>query len=298
METTESQKRNEDTIRSELVFTVPLLMEFPKCYWIWKYRLWMLQQAVQMLPLGNARAIWEEELGLVGKMLSRDHRNFHAWGYRRHVVSQLEAPNLSGKSMVEAEFAYTTKMVQRDLSNFSAWHNRSQLIPRLLEERNADKEARTQFLDDGEFSQATYIICSRTSEFGLKHEAEFENIRSALNVGPEDQSLWYYHQFLINAVCKAVGTGPIVSGMAMEDCRRYVANEIDFIQELLEDYSDVKLIYEALVEYTLVADKLTTDGLTNTDKQSLSEWLKQLRDLDKKRQGRWKELEARVELYK
>lgn len=88
-------------------------------------------------------------MGLASKMLSKDRRNFHAWGYRRHVVEQLESPELGGVSMVESEFEYTTKMIKTDLSNFSAWHNRSKLIPRLLDERNADDTTRETFLNEG-----------------------------------------------------------------------------------------------------------------------------------------------------
>lgn len=145
----EFRQLDEETIKAELQFTVPLLVEYPKCYWIWKYRLWALAQATDKLPVSIARAIWEEELLLVAKMLHKDRRNFHAWGYRRHVVSQLESQALDGRSMTEHEFDYTTKKISEDLSNFSAWHNRSQLIPRLLCERGADDEARRELLDAG-----------------------------------------------------------------------------------------------------------------------------------------------------
>lgn len=125
-------------------------MEFPKCYWIWKYRSWLLQQANDRLEPLITRHIWEEELGLDTKMLTKDRRNFHAWNYRRNVVKQLESEALNGKSMVESEFGFTRKMIEMDLSNFSAWHNRSKLIPRLLQERGADDAARRKFFDDGE----------------------------------------------------------------------------------------------------------------------------------------------------
>lgn len=109
----------------------------------------MLNEAINKLSVSSAKTIWEEELGLVGKMLHRDRRNFHAWGYRRGVVAQLESSTLQGNSLVESEFDYTTSMIHVDLSNFSAWHNRSQLIPRLLKERNADNDARRLFLQKG-----------------------------------------------------------------------------------------------------------------------------------------------------
>lgn len=152
------QQKDFDVIRSELNFTVPLLMEFPKCYWIWKYRSWLLQQANDRLDPAITRRIWEEELGLDTKMLTKDRRNFHAWNYRRNVVRQLESEALNGKSMVEPEFDFTTRMIQMDLSNFSAWHNRSKLIPRLLEERGADHVSRRKFFDDGKLNVSTIML--------------------------------------------------------------------------------------------------------------------------------------------
>lgn len=151
------QDQDVEVIRAELTFTIPLLIEFPKCYWIWQYRLWILRQASKRLDVSIARRIWQEELGLVGKMLTRDRRNFHAWGYRRHVVAQLESPALNGQSMVEPEFEYTTKMIHMDLSNFSAWHNRSQLIPRLLDGRKSDDALRKEFLDKGRFIKMSSV---------------------------------------------------------------------------------------------------------------------------------------------
>jgi geranylgeranyl transferase type-2 subunit alpha len=61
--------------------------------------------------------------------------------------------------MVESEFEYTTKMINANLSNFSAWHNRSKLIPRLLDERNADAAKRRKFLDDGTFHNYFWYSC-------------------------------------------------------------------------------------------------------------------------------------------
>ncbi|PQE17173.1 hypothetical protein CJF32_00009024 [Rutstroemia sp. NJR-2017a WRK4] len=137
-----------ELIQADLDFIFPLMVGWPKCYWIWNYRLWLLKQANERLEAQVARRLWERELVLVGKMLTRDSRNFHGWGYRRTVVSQLESPELNGSSMIESEFEYTTRMITRELKNFSAWHNRSKLIPRLLDERKATDAERRQFLDD------------------------------------------------------------------------------------------------------------------------------------------------------
>ena len=103
-----------------------------------------------LLPQDNSRALWTEELGLVGKMLNRDNRNFHGWGYRRTAVDNNE--RLKSSSMAKDEFDYTTKMIGSNLSNFSAWHNRSKLILRILDEQSASDEERKQMLDDGQSS--------------------------------------------------------------------------------------------------------------------------------------------------
>ncbi|KAL8380960.1 hypothetical protein RB595_005316 [Gaeumannomyces hyphopodioides] len=255
---------DQDILRSELAFTIPLLMEFPKCYWIWNYRLWVLQQAVQRLDMPTARRIWEEELGLVGKMLNRDRRNFHAWGYRRHVVAKLESADLAGKSLVPAEFEYTTKMIRVDLSNFSAWHNRSKLIPRLLREQGAGDVERKKLLDD-----------------------ELKLIRDALNVGPEDQSLWYYHQFLMLNVFNTLGSESMAPNLSMAERVTYVNREMDDIKDLLEDYDDIKWLYEALVEYTVALSKVESRKLTGEELDQLREWLGKLDELDPMRRGRW-----------
>lgn len=138
-----------ELIKSDLDFIFPLMIQYPKCYWLWNYRLWLLKEGNARLEAQIARELWNRELTLVGKMLTRDSRNFHGWSYRRRVISELESSKLLGFSMVEPEFEYTTKMITSSLSNFSAWHNRSKLIPRLLDERNANDDERRQFLDDG-----------------------------------------------------------------------------------------------------------------------------------------------------
>lgn len=157
-ENTKMPQSSENTIEfisNDLNFLVPLLRKFPKCYWIWNYRLWLLEETSRLFCVETSRKFWQQELTLVGKMLSLDGRNFHGWGYRRMIIMALEREELtteeSSKSMVEEEFAYTTKMIEINLSNFSAWHNRSKLASRLLNERGADLVSRQKFLDDGQY---------------------------------------------------------------------------------------------------------------------------------------------------
>lgn len=265
---TKNQESDSDVLQSEIAFTMPLLMEFPKCYWIWNFRQWLLSQAILRLPLPVARKIWETELALVSKMLNKDQRNYHAWGYRRLVVAQLESSELNGKSMAEDEFAYTTKMIRQSLSNFSAWHNRSQLIPKVLEQRGADDRARAAFLVE-----------------------ELDLVRDALNVGPEDQSLWYYHQFLVSQIVGDANGQSITPALTVDEKITYLKHEIDEIKDLLEDYADIKWIYEALSEYALALERLQRTGGDSAEDSDLQVWLSKLRTLDPMRTGRWNDVE-------
>lgn len=95
--------------------------------------------------------MWQQELALVGKMLTLDSRNFHGWGYRRFVVETLKALGTAeeGRGMTQTEFEYAKKMIGANLSNFSAWHYRTKLIQSLLDEQSASDDDRKRMLDDG-----------------------------------------------------------------------------------------------------------------------------------------------------
>ncbi|KAF2808757.1 protein prenylyltransferase [Mytilinidion resinicola] len=263
-----------DFITADLSLTTSLLRQYPKCYWLWNHRYWVLQVGEARLQAVAARKLWQGELQLVTMMLGADSRNFHAWSYRRFVVGELERipaqPNEvvpSKQSMVEAEFAYTTKMIKANLSNFSAWHNRSKLIPKLLDERESDDVARRRMLDD---------------EFALIHEAFLD---------PFDQSIWYYHQFLMSTLSSRNSReSAIILDLTDTDRKRYCEQEINFIKDILEDEEDCKWIYEVLIQYSTSFPSLNgNESIITAD--DLREWLSKLRGLDPLRHGRWADLE-------
>ncbi|ERF70499.1 hypothetical protein EPUS_07356 [Endocarpon pusillum Z07020] len=254
-----------DIIQLDLQFLLPLLMQFPKCYWIWNHRIWLLQQATSLLPAAKARPIWEEELRLAGKMLSRDNRNFHGWGYRRMIINSLESEALNGKSMATNELDYTKKMISTNLSNFSAWHNRTKLILRILDEKCADDDERKQMLDE---------------ELALIHKALCD---------PYDQSLWFYHQNLLCAFDPDQASETLAPHLTSAERLEYIFEELEFIKEMLDDVTDCKWIYQALIECRVLIAK-TQHGMSKQDQEEVKAWLIELRKLDKLRNGRWVEL--------
>ena len=125
----------------------------------------------------------------------------------------------------------------------------------------------------------------------LTSAQELSIIQEALNVGPEDQSLWYYHQFLMLNLTDFAGRPTITPGFTDEDRISYVMREIEIIRELLDDYEDVKWIYEALVEHTLSLCQLMKRPPESDERIDLKDWLDKLREMDPMRSGRWNDME-------
>lgn len=277
-------------IKKDLQFLIPLLRKFPKCYWIWNYRMWLLDEAKRLLPRAVARKFWQEELALVGKMLSLDSRNFHGWGYRRFVVESLEklAPeDQEVRSMAQDEFEYAKKMIGTNLSNFSAWHYRTKLIQRLLSEQSASDETRKKMLDDGQFSHcAKRVSAAGTILTGI---AELDLIHRAL-CDPYDQSLWFYHQNLMCTFDPSLSDQSMAPNLSNDERLKYLRKEIGEIQEMLDGAEDCKYIYQALIDCTLLARKVK-GTMPSTDQENILSWLSELKKLDPLRCGRWLDFE-------
>lgn len=268
-------------VKEDLAFLIPLIKQYPKCYWIWNHRSWLLATATQNLPAQTALALWQGELALDSKMLALDSRNFHAWDYRRRIVEEIE--RLGGKSLVEQEIGYTEKMIQSNLSNFSAWHNRSMLIPRVLEERGAGKEERTELFDK-----------------------ELEMITTALYTDPYDQSLWSYHQYLMSTLdpgspvnqaeyTKTRKTA-FLEPVTDEDRVAYLEQELESVKEMLDGAEDCKYIYQALLEYSKRRLELGGDDKEADTRRDMAGWLEELKKLDPLREGRWRDMERSMKL--
>ncbi|KAI1734562.1 hypothetical protein F4680DRAFT_453837 [Xylaria scruposa] len=270
-------KRDGECLDWELNFTIKLLRNFPKCYWIWNFRKWVLDQFILRLPRVSACQVWKNELANTHKALVQDHRNFHAWGYRRYVVAKLETPALLGHSLLEDEFVYTTRMIEQDLSNFSAWHYRSRLMFRVLEQRKSDDEARAAFFE---------------TERGL--------IQEALNCGLGDQSLWYYYRFLMAQALNSEGRPTIIPNMATEKKIQLIQEEIDWIEDMLVDmiqeYPNLTFPYEALIEHTVALLKIQPSAKDERQENDPKFWLAKIREQDKNKvTARWDELERDID---
>lgn len=150
---------------NELLFTLSQLRQYPKVYWIWNHRLWVLSH-----HLDSSVKVWEEELQMVSKLLVMDARNFHGWLYRRIIVKNIE--RITGRRRDEEELAYTTENINKNISNFSAWHQRTVLLSEMFARGEIENE--TKFIQD-----------------------EFSYITNAMFTDAEDQSVWFYIKWFI-----------------------------------------------------------------------------------------------------
>jgi geranylgeranyl transferase type-2 subunit alpha len=75
--------------------------------------------------------------------------------------------------------------------------------------------------------------------------------------------------------------------------RQYLSSEREFVEDLLEDASDSKWVYQSLIELAVLEAKL--DGSMSADTKScVLEWIEKLKTLDPLRRGRWLDLERTV----
>ncbi|KAJ4488431.1 rab-protein geranylgeranyltransferase [Lentinula aciculospora] len=164
-----------DLLNDDLSLTMAALKIHPKVYWIWTHRGWCLNNVPSGPgtgddgdPRGWEKDFWNQELFVVEKLLDADPRNFHAWSYRRIVLSSLPVPRPE-----TSELAYTTRKIESNFSNFSAWHQRSKVLSSLWTEG---------LLDERE-----------------SKEKEFDLVQNAMYTDPKDQSVWIYHRWLVGA---------------------------------------------------------------------------------------------------
>ena len=289
-------KQIEYLISEDLQFLVPLLIEYPKCYWIWNHRRWLLQQVPLYLSQESSKDFWAAEFGLVSKMLLRDNRNFHGWGYRRKVVQALEnldpSVAISERSMARSELDYTTRMIKVKLENFSAWHTRSRLIPRMLGENRASGEERKAMLDKG-----AYYSSATTSFISSNLSTELSWIQDGIYTDPYNQSLWFYHHNLMCTFDQTLASQTIAPNLTNDERMSYVSTEIDNIIEAREGAEDCKYVSQTLIELVTLYSKLS-DGQVPPQAQNgtLKKWFQELRSLDPKRRGRWDDLVKDLDL--
>ncbi|GMF06699.1 unnamed protein product [[Candida] boidinii] len=201
-------------IEDDLSFTVEQLYKFPKCYWIWDHRKWLLK-------LNNLTNL-KNELKLIHVFFQSDSRNYHVWQYRRYIIELIinrlmsTASPKSGEIIDEKislinfnEFLFTTSMINKDISNYSAWHNRSQLTEKLMiqspisldnspeEPINKDKSINLKQNEIEEWAEIFKVNDINDKKFKFLTK-ELNYINNAIFTDPDDSSVWIYMKWLFS----------------------------------------------------------------------------------------------------
>ncbi|GAK63923.1 RAB-protein geranylgeranyltransferase [Moesziomyces antarcticus] len=291
--------RNRQLLDDDLSLTEHALRAHPKVYWIWNHRMWCLRHYPALSA--DPQWAWRRELRLVEKMLELDARNFHGWNCRRAiidhlalgVVSSAHPPALAGvesshasltallthpaivaaetdavrdveKELVrlaEAELAYALRQIERNFSNFSAWHLRSQLLPCVWAAQRLTPEQEEARLDK-----------------------ELELVQQAMYTDPADQSVWFYHRWLVDRLT----TSPPEDTAGL--CAK-LANEVRSIDELHELEPDSKWCAISLAHlHTLLVQLDPTRA--DEHRTSAKQLLERLVELDPDRAQRYRDLLA------
>lgn len=272
-------------LNDDLKFVMVLFKRYPKCYWIYNHRLWVLK------ALGD-KADWEFELGVVSKVLSVDQRNFHAWQLRRVITTNIESTtknNIKQMLLINLnEFQFTTSKVNNNISNFSAWHNRSKLIPRIY---GLFHKLDSKVIESNEEISTAYKMFKDPQTIML-HELKL--INTGMYMDADDTSVWLYLYWLLS---DELFTSSLDSDSYMDTLQ----TQLKVIEELNElEISDTEVDNCWCVKSIIVIKCMimTLKGENNKLTDEIKELLGKLIKIDPLRKGRYiDQLNGKVDLY-
>lgn len=131
---------------------------------------------------------YQAELTLCKEFLRADQRNFHCWNYRRAIFQRSGLP-------VQHELDFCLAKIEENFSNYSAFHHRSYYIKQ---------------------------VGLSVEEIFLQ---EWPLVENAIFTEPDDQSAWWYYQFLVTLA---------VSSIPQDNSQAYIEWMINTLRQQLE----------------------------------------------------------------
>ena len=157
---------------------------------------------------------FDEELELCKTFLQSDQRNFHCWNYRRFIAT---AAGISSSN----ELDFTTLKIEENFSNYSAFHHRSVYIKNYIH------------------NNPEIILIS-----------EFELLTNAYYTEPDDQSAWWYLQFLLKILVEFMNSSENIWVINI------LQQQIENIRNLIDIENTCKWAYAILIELLNVKMKI------------------------------------------
>ncbi|KAK4534652.1 hypothetical protein CDCA_CDCA02G0677 [Cyanidium caldarium] len=217
-----------EAFEEELALSAQALQSNPKAYAAWAHRVWLLRVCSGVgdhsgaRPSSYAAQALRKELQLCERVLQMDDRNFLVWAHRMLILRLMQhaaiplndsiedaASASVASSIREATLHFTLSKLLRNSSNYSAYHYRS-----VLGVRDVHPEG----------------VLDLREELDLVHNAIFTE--------PNDQSAWFYLQWLLRectaSVSNGVGGQPGMSSTGVRPVPALdLADELNLIEELL-----------------------------------------------------------------
>lgn len=123
---------------------------------------------------------------------------------------------------------------------------------------------------------------------------ELELIQRALYADSNDQSLWFYHQFLISSFDPKYDYCSIAPNLSLDQRLEYISQEYDKVLEMLDGAEDCKWIYQSLIQISMLHKTLSSKWPASVDQ--IKNWVHELQRLDPLRKGRWLDLGKDLEI--
>lgn len=122
-------------------------------------------------------------------------------------------------------------------------------------------------------------------------KAELELIQRALYTDPYDQSLWFYHQYLMCSFDPKYSSQVMVN-LTSEQRLQFLEKEIEKLLEMLDGAEDCKWIYQSLIQLSKIHN--AQSHRWPAQENQIKTWITELKKLDPLRSGRWNEIEQQV----
>ena len=81
--------------------------------------------------------------------------------------------------------------------------------------------------------------------------------------------------------------------LSVSDRLNYISKEIEFVEELLDEFDDCKWIYQALMDCKLLLAKVR-GSMSEQDREKVKICLSELKKLDPLRKGRWIDVQQKL----
>lgn len=133
------------------------------------------------------------------------------------------------------------------------------------------------------------VICPRYWHIYAKLVSELELIQRALYADSNDQSLWFYHQYLVSTFDPKYFNGSIAPHLTLDQRLEYISREFNKVLEMLDGAEDCKWIYQSLIQVSMLHNTLSNDWPAPWDQ--IQSWIRELKRLDPLRMGRWHDIE-------